>query len=266
MSRSQALLFWWIAAAALPAFAASPGPSTRQGLLPLGECAAGPLAGEACVDAFDCESAGVTAACTTPVSEVAVRGILTLIADKDSGRWDDLEPVPQAVDNQGVPIPADTSKSTLTVMLEFTRNGKKFLLAETYRDLTNYSNPALGINCRGFCVPTWREPAVEGRIALPSVGEDDAGSGGGGGGGGGGGSGGGGGQNAGALGVRIPWATGGDALQAALVDALELPAGSVAFLEAATDTELFPHSAQDDLLASVHRMKVTIRAVLPASP
>jgi hypothetical protein len=92
------------------------------------------------------------------------------------------------------------------------------------------------------------------------------GAGGGGGGGGGGGSGGGGGQQAGAAGIRVQWATGSPALQAALVEALELPPGSVAFLERVNDTELFDHSDQEDVLASIHRTKVTIRAVLPGAP
>jgi uncharacterized membrane protein YgcG len=245
------------------ALAVSPGPSTRQSLLPLGTCDGGVSAGKDCVDDFDCEDDAGSHACSTPLAGVAVRGVLTLIADKDAGGFDDTSFVPQAPDAQGTPIPADITKSALTVMLEFTRDGKDHALVETYKGLTDYSNPALGIECQGFCVPTWREPAVEARIA--SVGDAGApGSGGGGGGGGGGGSGGGGGQQAGGSGIRIQWATGGAAMQKALLEALGLPEGSVAFLEAVTDTEIFDHSTTRDVLASVRRMKVTIRAVLPA--
>jgi hypothetical protein len=242
--------------------AVSPGPSTRQSLLPLGTCATGASSGKACVDDFDCEDAAGAHECSTPLAEVAVRGVLTLIADKDAGGFDDTSFVAQVPNAQGTPIPVDTSKSTLTVMLAFARDGKEHVLAETYKDLTDYSNPALGIQCTGFCVPTWREPAVEARIA--SVGDAGSpGSGGGGGGGGGGGSGGGGGQQAGGEGIRIQWATGGAAMQKALLQALGLPEGSVAFLEVVTDTDVFDRSKEKDVLASVRRMKVTIRAVLP---
>src|SRR5512145_105845 len=82
--------------------------------------------------------------------------------------------------------------------------------------------------------------------------------------GGGGGSGGGGGQQAGGEGIRIQWAPGGAAMQQALIEALGLPEGSVAFLETATDEELFDHSAESDVLASVRRMEVTIGVLLPA--
>ena len=245
------------------AFAVSPGPATRQSLLPLGVCDVGAFAGKPCVDNFDCEDELAPGVCSTPLADVAIRGVLTLIADKDSAGWNDTTAVPQQPDALGTPIPSDLTRSTLTVMLEFTRNGKSFVLAETYKGLTDYVNPDLLIDCKGFCVPTWREPAVEARIA--SIGDPTApGSGGGGGGGGGGGSGGGGGQEASGEGIRILWATGGAALQKSLQQALGLPPGSVAFLEAVNDTELFDHSKTNDVLASVRRLKVTIRAILPA--
>jgi hypothetical protein len=37
----------------------------------------------------------------------------------------------------------------------------------------------------------------------------------------------------------------------------------VPVLEVVTDTELFDHSKTQDVLASVRRLKVTIRAILP---
>jgi hypothetical protein len=45
---------------------------------------------------------------------------------------------------------------------------------------------------------------------------------------------------------------------------LGLPVGSVPFLEVVTDTAIFDHSQQEDVLASVRRQKVTIRAILPS--
>jgi hypothetical protein len=248
------------------AAAFSPGPSTRIGLLPLGSCQGGAHDGKACLAAVDCEDPANTtpSVCSTELSDVAVRGVLTLIADKDSGGFDDTSAVPQQKDALGTPIPTDLTKSTLTVMLEFTRNGQKFALTETYKGLGDYADPVLLIDCKGFCVPTWREPAVEARIA--SGGDPNAPGGGGGGGvGGGGGSGGGGGTQAGGEGIRIQWAPGGAAMQRALIQALGLPAGSVAFLDVVSDTERFDHSQQNDVLATVRRMKVTIRAILPAA-
>jgi hypothetical protein len=243
------------------ASAFSPGPDARLGLLPLGSCQGGARNGKPCLADVDCADPAVPAECTTELADVAVRGVLTLIADKDSGGFDDTSAVPQQKDALGTPIPLDLTKSTLTVMLEFTRGGEKRVLTETYKDLGDYADPALLIDCKGFCVPTWREPAVEARIATPTT-EDDDGDGGGGGGG----SGGGGGQQAGGTGIRIQWAPGGAAMQSALIAALGLPAGSVAFLEVVSDTETFDHSQQADVLASVRRMKVTIRAILPADP
>jgi hypothetical protein len=243
------------------ASAFSPGPSTRLGLLPLGSCQGGARNGKPCLADVDCADPVVPAECTTELADVAVRGVLTLIADKDSGGFDDTSAVPQQKDALGTPIPLDLTKSTLTVMLEFTRGGQKHVLTETYKDLGDYADPALLIDCKGFCVPTWREPAVEARIASPTVDDDD-----GDGGGGGGGSGGGGGQQAGGTGIRIQWAPGGAAMQSALIAALGLPTSSVAFLEVVSDTETFDHSQQADVLASVRRMKVTIRAILPADP
>jgi uncharacterized membrane protein YgcG len=245
------------------AAAVSPGPSTRRLLLPLGVCQGGASDGAPCLDDFDCEGRRRNGTCTTELARLSVRGVLTLIADKDSGGFDDTSAVPEEPDALGTPVPVDLTRSTLTVMLEFKHRGKTFVLTETYQDLGDHVDPTLNIDCRGFCVPTWREPAVEARIA--SLGEPAApGSGGGGGGGGGGGSGGGGGQQAGGEGIRIQWAPGGAAMQRAMIEALGLPEGSVAFLETVTDKQLFDHSAESDVLASVRRMKVTIGAILPA--
>lgn len=247
---------------AFAAAAVSPGPATRRLLLPLGVCEGGASDGEACLDDFDCEGPG-RYRCTTDLARLRVRGVLTLIADKDSGGFDDTSAVPEQPDALGTPIPLDLTRSTLTVMLEFKHRGQAFVLTETYQDLGDYVNPALSIDCRGFCVPTWREPAVEARIASLGDGDDDGG-GGGGSDGGGGGSGGGGGQQAGGEGIRIQWAPGGAAMQQALIEALGLPEGSVAFLETVSDKELFDHSAESDVLASVRRMEVTIGVLLPA--
>ena len=65
------------------ALAISPGSATRQSLLPLGVCDVGAYAGKACINDFDCEDDAAPGVCGTPLADVAVRGILTLIADKE---------------------------------------------------------------------------------------------------------------------------------------------------------------------------------------
>ncbi len=253
-----------VLAGAVATDAVSPGPATRKNLLPLGFCEGGPNDGDPCLEDFDCEAPrGKGGECTTRLARRSIRGLLTLIADKDSGGFDDTSAVPEQPDALGTPIPTDLTRSTLTVMLEFEHRGRKFVLTETYKDLGDYADPALGIDCHGFCVPTWREPAVEARIASIGDGDDDGGAGGGGGSGGGGGGGGGGGQQAGGEGIRIQWAPGGAAMQAALIEALGLPEGSVAFLEEVSDKKLFDHSDESDVLASVRRMRVKIGVILP---
>lgn len=232
------------------ASAGGPGPATRQTLLPLGTCEDDPE--QLCVDRFDCDGA-----CTTQLSDVAVRGVLTLVADKDSGPVGDTTPIPLTKDAAGNVVPTDFSGTTLTLILEFTLDGETVVIAEGFRDLGDSNIPDLAIECEGFCFPTWREPAVESRIAMVAKG-------GAGGGGPGDGSGGGGqGQNA---GVRIRWATLPPAANAALIKALGLPDNAVPFLETVGEKDLYDHSDAADLLASVHRFKVTIRSAFPLAP
>lgn len=264
MKRSLVLLFGGLALLLPPAApAGSPGPSARQSLLGLGSCDGGKRDGLVCVDDFDCEgpTPATSGTCTTPLADLALRGVLTIVSDKDSGDFEDTTTTPQVLDAAGNLVPTDFSRSTLTLILEVEKDGKNHVFAETFQDLGDYLNPALSIDCRGFCVPTWREPAVEARIANPDE-DDDGGTGGGGGGGGGSGGGGGGGQQAGG-GVRIQWATPPPAMRAALVEALGLPEGATPFLEIVKTFEIADRAAEDDPLATVRRFKVQIRALLP---
>lgn len=242
--------------------AGSPGPNARQSLLPLGSCQDDPE--QACVDDFDCEGPmGEPGLCTTALSDIAIRGILTLIADKDSGPVESIDATSLTEDAAGNTVPVDLSGTSLTLMLEFTRDGETFVIAETYRDLGDFVSPELRIDCAGFCFPTWREPAVETRIALSGTSGDGAGGGGGDGGGSGGG--GGDGEQAGASGIRIRWATLPPAANAELIEILGLPEDAVPFLEMVGEVDLFDHSDEADVTASVHRLKVTIRSVLPSA-
>ncbi len=232
----------------LEVFAGGPGPATRQTLLPLGTCQED--AAQLCVDDFDCEGS-----CSTVLSEKEIRAVLWMVSDKDAGQVDDLSAVPLTKDAAGNTVPTDFSKTVLTLMLEFTYQGETIVIADSFQDLGDSLIPELNIDCKGFCFPTWREPAVESRIAMVSKG-------GAGGGGPGDGSGGGGqGQNA---GVRILWATLPPAANEALKEVLGLPDNAVPFLERVGEKDVFDRSGEDDVLASVHRFKVTIRvAFLP---
>ncbi len=281
--------------------AASPGPNARQAAIGLGLCVGGDLDGRTCVDDGDCNdgsAAGAAATCSTELVEREIRGFLTIISDKDSGGFDSTETVPHVENNEcsdgpfrGEPcnsdaecqtpdetdgvcvlelLPADFSKSTLTLILEFTVDGKSYTYAETYKDLGDYIDASRVIDCRDFCVPTglpgsvgWREPAVEPRIANPDAG-GGGGSGGGGGGGGGGGTGGGGGGRAGGEGIRIQWAQLPPAVTEALIEDLGLEAGAVPFLEYVDTVDIVDRSDEDDPLATVRKQKVTLRIVSSA--
>lgn len=290
-------------ATAPDALAASPGPAARQGTLGLGTCTSGSLEGEACVDDGDCHdgsAGGGAALCSSSLVDLEIRGFLTILSDKDSGRFESVDTVPHVAlqscsdgpfrgqsctknSDCRTPeadtavcrtdqVPADFSKSTLTLILEFSRDGQAYTYAETYKDLGDYVDADLGIDCRGFCVPAglpgsvgWREAAVEARIAIDDEGED-SGAGGGGGDGGGTGSGGGGGGRAGGEGIRIQWAQAPPAIAAALIADLGLPADSIPFLEFVDTVDIVDRSAEDDPLATVRRTKVTIRVVAPPAP
>ncbi len=285
------------------ALAASPGPAARQGTLGLGSCMGGSLDGETCVDDGDCHdgsAGGGGSLCSSSLVALEIRGFLTIVSDKDSGRFESVDTVPHValqscsdgpfrgqsctknsdcrtpeVDTavcRTDQVPADFSKSTLTLILEFSRDGQAYTYAETYKDLGDYVDADFGIDCQGFCVPAglpgsvgWREAAVEARIATDDEG-DDSGAGGGGSDGGGTGSGGGGGGRAGGEGIRIQWAQAPPAIAAALIADLGLPADSIPFLQFVDTVGIVDRSAEDDPLATVRRTKVTIRAVAPPAP
>ena len=146
-----------------PAFGASPGPSAREATLGLGTCLGGGFDGETCVDDGDCDdgSPGDPATCTSNVLDLEIRAFLTIFLDKDSGDYDSVDTVPYVSKRscadgpfQGEPceknsdcrtpnndkpicreelVPEDPSQSTLTLLLEFNQDGRRFAFAETYR-------------------------------------------------------------------------------------------------------------------------------------
>lgn len=95
---------------------------------------------------------------------IAARGLLTIIADTvtPASGWDEAAPTGCSEPAVGTPsdceIPAN---STLTIMLEFTRNGQQYVFAQTYKDLDEFGEFLI--------VPAgyegWVQPAVESIIA-----------------------------------------------------------------------------------------------------
>jgi uncharacterized membrane protein YgcG len=258
--RDRRALQWLVCTAlaaglAVPALGASPGPTTRESAL------------LTAAQVLSCPSEDP--GCPIEESGVEVRAVVTMIVDKDSAGWDDEAFVPNTTytlpTGIAVPVPSDASKSTLTLMIEFTREGTTHLLTETYQDLGNWFDPIIAADCQPFCVPGWREPATEERVGGAATSGSGGNSGAGGGSGGGGGGGGGGGVSAASQSqIRIQFGWPGEALRKSLNVALGLPANALPYFSVTDPVEIFDHSAEEDTLATVQRLKVNIKALVAA--
>lgn len=250
-------LIWTAVALGLtvPAFGASPGPTTRSSRL------------YETAQSLVCPAADPL--CAIEDADVEVRAVVTMIVDKDSAGWDDTAFVPNTTftlpNGVALPVPSDPSKSTLTLMIEFTDEGKTHVLTETYQDLGDWFDPIIGADCQPFCVPGWREPATEERLGGAATSGSGGNSGAGGGSGGGGGGGGGGGVSAASQSqIRIQFGWPGEALRKSLNVALGLPANALPYFSVTDPVEIFDHSAEEDTLATVQRLKVNIKALVAA--
>lgn len=214
-----------------PAAGFSPGPRRRLELIGVaGVCSEGPA--QSCSQDRDCSSGFCVANRSAPaadgrrVSELALRGVLTLIVDEDVGGW-----------NDGAAATADPTSWRLTFLVELTRAGAPLVFSEIYRLGAEFPgdanfecpDPLAAPPLPSFCVPGWREPAKEARVA----GE-----------------------------TRIQWATPGAALGRRLAQELLGDERAVAFLELVDPVERFDRSGASPL-ASVARFKVTLRFLLP---
>ncbi len=168
----------WIAALAAPAFALNPDTdsraddiSTRTGVSRV--CEGGPNDGDPCTSSADClEPAGL---CTgIPNINVVARGEITIIADTmlfedpadPQNPWDEVaptplpNPLPCSTPSTAVPSDCETqNRSTLTLLLEFERNGKRYSYAEIFKQLP-FAFTIVPENSEG-----WSQPAVESTLS-----------------------------------------------------------------------------------------------------
>ena len=138
-------------------------------------CEQGSNPGAACADSLDCSDGGT---CTGIADvEVVARGHLTIIADTqppDNG-WDDTTyPVTCSEPAAGTPSDCEQKdNSLLTLVLEFSWNGQRYLFAESFKQLPDggacsfppcdFSIPNWSIG--GGTQSGWSQPAVESVLA-----------------------------------------------------------------------------------------------------
>lgn len=138
-------------------------------------CENGTNDGSVCADSVDCTGGGT---CTN-VADVTVvaRGFLTLVTDTqppNQGWADTSYPSPCSEPSAGTPSDCEQKdNSLLTLVLEFTLNGKQYLFAESFKQLPD------GGGCQfppcDFTIPNWSigggsqagwsQPAVESILA-----------------------------------------------------------------------------------------------------
>jgi hypothetical protein len=101
-------------------------------------CVGGDTPDQSCGNDEDC--GGLAQCALVDIAGLGVRAVVTFIADKDTGGPGPFgPPTPVVVGDFGVGVPiqlpADFSNSTLTIVIEFTKNGQDYVLADSYRDV-----------------------------------------------------------------------------------------------------------------------------------
>lgn len=107
--------------------------------------------GNVCDDPSDCQIL------FNPDREV--RALVTLIADKDSGGVDASVPIPESTSNSGpdpIEVPDDPTFSTLTVIVEFTKDGQDYMFADIYTD----------VDFPGWLTPAWESVVGDNDLEL----------------------------------------------------------------------------------------------------
>ncbi len=145
---------------AAPALAFNPGTDSRAGATAATGgsttvCENGTNDGTACSDSGDCTGGGT---CTSVVDvQIVARGILTIVMDTqplNNGWADTSYPVVCSE-----PSPGNTSdceqkdNSLLTLVLEFTLNGERYLFAESFKQLPD--GGTCGFPPCDFEIPSW---------------------------------------------------------------------------------------------------------------
>jgi len=164
-----------LAGAAGTARAGNPDPASRKEAVveAFGQvevCQGPPNDGAVCVDDFECDTPGNTGSPTgfcTGVrgARLLARGTLTVIADTllapspPTDPFLETAPAAPCVGCEGQP-----GRSSFTLLLEFTRDGKRFTFAETYQNVQIDSVNSFGNQVPGGSIPNWTVGAFESTI------------------------------------------------------------------------------------------------------
>jgi hypothetical protein len=188
MSRNKASLGWLVAVALLAsrAWASNPDTESRAGATASTSgsttvCEAGTNPGAPCAFSGDCTGGGT---CTGVANvRIAARGVLTIIADtKPVGIGWASTALPGTCTNPNkstgtVGSCENKDNSLLTLLLEFTLNGKKYTFAESFSRLPDgqvCASPPCDFvvanwNIGGGSQAGWNQPAVESTLAERSL-------------------------------------------------------------------------------------------------
>jgi hypothetical protein len=113
------------------------------------QCIGGDNPGMSCGNDDDCPGLGQCA--LVDIAGLGVRALVTFIADKDTGGPGPFgSPTPEMDGGFGVRVPTSYASSTLTIVIEFTKDGQDYVLADSYSDVN---------------FPLWVVPGAEGVIA-----------------------------------------------------------------------------------------------------
>jgi len=145
---------------AAPALAFNPGTDSRAGATAATGgsttvCENGTNDGTACSDSGDCTGGGT---CTSVVDvQIVARGILTIVMDTQplNNGWEDTSyPVVCSEPSPGNMSDCEQKdNSLLTLVLEFTLNGERYLFAESFKQLPD--GGTCGSPPCEFLIPSW---------------------------------------------------------------------------------------------------------------
>jgi hypothetical protein len=119
------------------ALAVGPGSDARRKAAGA-ECIGGMTPGASCGNDNDC--GGLAQCALVDIVGLGVRALVTFIADKDTGGPGPFgPPTPVVIEDPGVgtlvQVPVSYANSTLTIVIEFTKDGQDYVLADSYRDV-----------------------------------------------------------------------------------------------------------------------------------
>jgi hypothetical protein len=259
-----------VLALAGPSAAGNPDTDIRKGAVAtaLGNaavCEGGPSKGQVCASDADCvnlASPGVGDGTCSGIAgaRIVVRGVLTVIADTLLGGslaadpFLEVNPSAPCTSCEGAP-----GRSSMTLLLEFTRSGKAYVFAETFPGLTQPDVDSFDVQLPGKSISGWFTSSFESDLAASS----------------------------GTIPYKIRWGllppNAAKAVAAALGEPTHVPivlqsnevpvctdpascnhCTDPATCNFAVNTQFSRHSAGDDALGSVRRFKVDIGFIDPA--